>query len=280
MLRRSVPTAGSAFSGAARTQKAWLDWSVASATLVRWRGHARSKGRIQPLRWIILVATVRRPGLRWINRPRRLPFLVSLRAMTFAGARSLDPDQHRSFRVVSPKTLSLQRGLIDRDGYRSGAIGQAGILMAATSAGILMYRRKDSGIEVLLVHPGGPFWRTRDLGAWSLPKGELDNGEDPEVAARREFEEELGIEVAGPLQSLGQVRQRAGKIVWGYALEDDLDVSGVRSNAVSIEWPPRSGRTITFPEIDQAAWFALSLARKKILASQRPFLERLETRLS
>ena len=147
--------------------------------------------------------------------------------------------------------------------------------MAATSAGILMYRRDDA-VEVLLVHPGGPFWRSRDLGAWSIPKGELDGDEDPEVAARREFAEELGTEAFGPLQSLGQVRQRAGKIVWGYALEGDLDASAISCNEVSIEWPPRSGRTISFPEIDRAAWFTLPVAREKILASQQPFLDRLE----
>jgi predicted NUDIX family NTP pyrophosphohydrolase len=149
-------------------------------------------------------------------------------------------------------------------------------LMAATSAGILLYRR-NGDLEVLLVHPGGPYWRTRDDGAWSIPKGELDGEENMEVAARREFAEELGIEVTGPLQSLGQIRQRAGKIVWGYALEGDLGVSSVRCNEVSMEWPPRSGRTINFPEIDRAAWFDLTVARQKILAAQRPFLDRLET---
>ena len=110
--------------------------------------------------------------------------------------------------------------------------------MATMSAGILMYRRGDVGIDVLLVHPGGPFWRNRDLGAWSIPKGELDDGEDSEAAARREFKEELGIEAIGPLRPLGQVRQRAGKAVQAYALEGNLDVSGVRSNDVAIEWPP------------------------------------------
>ena len=148
--------------------------------------------------------------------------------------------------------------------------------MAVNSAGILMYRRRNDGIDVLLVHPGGPFWRNRDLGAWSSPKGEHDGGEDAETAARREFQEELGVGVSGPLQSLGEVRQRSGKIVRGYALDGDLDVSTVRSNDVAIEWPPRSGRTTYFPEIDRAAWFALPLAREKILASQRPFLDRLE----
>jgi predicted NUDIX family NTP pyrophosphohydrolase len=148
--------------------------------------------------------------------------------------------------------------------------------MAARSAGILMYRRSNDGIDVLLVHPGGPFSRNHDLGAWSIPKGEHDGGEDAETAARREFEEELGVGVAGPLQSLGEVCQRAGKIVRGYALEGDLDVNKVRSNNVAIEWPPRSGRTTYFPEIDRAAWFALPLAREKVLTSQRPFFDRLE----
>jgi predicted NUDIX family NTP pyrophosphohydrolase len=111
--------------------------------------------------------------------------------------------------------------------------------MATVSAGILMYRHGDAGLVVLLVHPGGPFWRNRDLGAWSIPKGELDDGEDPQAAARREFAEELGIEATGPLQSLGQVRQRGGKLVLAYALEGALDVSTVRSNEIAIEWPPR-----------------------------------------
>ncbi len=149
--------------------------------------------------------------------------------------------------------------------------------MATTSAGILMYRRGDTGTDVLLVHPGGPFWRNRDFGAWSIPKGELENGEDPETAARREFAEELGTETTGPLRPLGEVRQRGGKIVLAYALEGNLDTGTVRSNEIAIEWPPRSGRTLYVPEIDRAAWFALPLARKKILASQQPFLDRLKT---
>ena len=149
--------------------------------------------------------------------------------------------------------------------------------MPNISAGILMYRHRGSDVVVLLVHPGGPFWRNRDLGAWSIPKGELDDGEDAEAAARREFREELGIEVTGPLCPLGDIRQRSGKIVHAFALEGDLDVDAVRSNTVAVEWPPRSGRTIPVPEVDSAAWFDLPLARKKILASQRSLLERLET---
>lgn len=148
--------------------------------------------------------------------------------------------------------------------------------MATMSAGILMYRRGDAGLVVLLVHPGGPFWRNRDLGAWSIPKGELEDGEDPEAAARREFAEELGIEATGPLRPLGQLRQRSGKIVLAYALEGTLDVGAVRSNEIAIEWPPRSGRTLSVPEIDRAAWFPLAVARRKILAGQQPFLDRLE----
>lgn len=148
--------------------------------------------------------------------------------------------------------------------------------MAIVSAGILMYHRGQAGLVVLLAHPGGPFWQNRDLGAWSVPKGELDDGEDPEAAARREFAEELGVAVSGPLRPLGQVRQRGGKIVLGYALEGTLDAGAVRSNQIPVEWPPRSGRMIHIPEIDRAEWFNLPLAREKILASQRPFLDRLE----
>lgn len=148
--------------------------------------------------------------------------------------------------------------------------------MPTMSAGILMYHRSDGGLAVLLVHPGGPFWQNRDLGAWSIPKGEMDDGEDPEAAARREFAEELGAAASGPLRPLGQVRQRGGKIVLAYALEGTLDAGAVRSNEIPLEWPPRSGRMIHIPEIDRAAWFLMPLAREKILASQRPFLDRLE----
>ena len=148
--------------------------------------------------------------------------------------------------------------------------------MPPSSAGILMYRRRDGELAVLLVHPGGPFWRRRDLGAWSIPKGELAASEDAEIAARREFGEELGAVPTGTLRPLGHIRQRGGKRVEAFALEGELDVDQVRSNSFTIEWPPRSGRIETFPEIDRAEWFTLPSARKKILASQRPFLDRLE----
>ena len=148
--------------------------------------------------------------------------------------------------------------------------------MAITSAGILMYRDDGAGLSVLLVHPGGFFWRNRDLGVWSIPKGEFDTSEDAEAAARREFQEELGVKANGTLVPLGEIRQRSGKLVHAFALEGDLDVSTVRSNMVAIEWPRRSGRMVQIPEIDRAAWFDLPLARKKILASQIPLLDRLE----
>lgn len=139
-----------------------------------------------------------------------------------------------------------------------------------------MYHRSHDGIDVLLVHPGGPYWSKRDLGAWSIPKGEIDDAEDIENAARREFAEELGVPVHGRLHSLGCVRQRAGKIVHGYALAGDIDVRAIRSNDVTTEWPRRSGRIITFPEIDRAAWLSMPRAREKILVGQRPLLDRLE----
>jgi predicted NUDIX family NTP pyrophosphohydrolase len=148
--------------------------------------------------------------------------------------------------------------------------------MTAASAGILLYHWLEGQLQVLLVHPGGPFWRRRDLGAWSIPKGELRPGEDGEAAARREFAEELGEEPSGALQPIGAIRQRGGKHVEAFALEGDLDVAEVRSNTFQIAWPPGSGRVASFPEIDRAEWFTLPAAREKILASQAPFLDRLE----
>jgi predicted NUDIX family NTP pyrophosphohydrolase len=148
--------------------------------------------------------------------------------------------------------------------------------MPSASAGILLYRRAGGDILVLLVHPGGPFWAKRDLGAWSIPKGEFGEGEEPTAAARREFAEELGVEVAGELQPLGEIVQKAGKRVVGFAVEGDLDVAAIRSNNFEIEWPPRSGRTQSFPEIDRAEWFGLEAARTKIIPGQLPFLDRLE----
>jgi predicted NUDIX family NTP pyrophosphohydrolase len=153
--------------------------------------------------------------------------------------------------------------------------------MAKRSAGILLYRRReDGGPEVLLVHPGGPFWARKDLGAWSIPKGEHGDDEDATAAARREFEEEIGTALPeGPLTALGEVRQRNGKRVQAWAAEGDLDPATVRSNTFELEWPPRSGRTQAFPEIDRAAWFGLDEARERLLGAQAPFLDRLREHL-
>jgi predicted NUDIX family NTP pyrophosphohydrolase len=148
--------------------------------------------------------------------------------------------------------------------------------MTKKSAGILMYRRFADVFEILLVHPGGPFWSNRDLGAWSIPKGEFGPEEDPEASARRELGEELGIQPEGELLPLGEIRQRGGKIVLAFALQGDFDVSALRSNTFEIEWPPRSGRMQVFPEVDRAGWFDLPTAREKIIDGQRPFLERLD----
>jgi len=142
------------------------------------------------------------------------------------------------------------------------------------SSGVLLYRRRDGDVQVLLGHMGGPFWAKKDDGAWSVPKGEHDPDEDAEAAARREFAEELGLPVpAVDLVLLGEVRGRKLLTVW--AAEGDLDVTAVRSNTFTVEWPPRSGRQQEFPEIDRAAWFDVDTARAKVVAAQRPFLDRL-----
>ena len=146
--------------------------------------------------------------------------------------------------------------------------------MPSKSAGIIAFRKRES-LEVLLVHPGGPFWRNKDLGAWSIPKGEYADEEDAEIAARREFAEELGLELTVPLTALGQVKQRGGKLVTAFAAELDLDTSSIRSNNFEMEWPPRSGKRQTFPEVDRAEWFALEEALMRINAGQRPLLDRL-----
>jgi predicted NUDIX family NTP pyrophosphohydrolase len=151
--------------------------------------------------------------------------------------------------------------------------------MARRSAGILLYRRADDGPEVLLVHPGGPFWAKKDAGAWSIPKGEYEDGEEPRAAALREFAEELGAPPPdGELVELGEVRQRGGKVVSAWALAGDADADAVRSNTFTMEWPPRSGTMREFPEVDRAAWFSLDEARERILPAQAPLLDRLAER--
>ena len=148
--------------------------------------------------------------------------------------------------------------------------------MAQLSAGILMWRRRNDATEVLLAHFGGPMWANRDEGAWAIPKGIVEEGEDVAECARREFEEELGVAPRGELVPLGRVRQKGGKLVEAFALEGDLDPQRIVSNRFTVEWPPRSGRYRSYPEIDRAAWFSLAEARAKILPSQLPILERFE----
>jgi predicted NUDIX family NTP pyrophosphohydrolase len=143
------------------------------------------------------------------------------------------------------------------------------------SAGILLYKREADGLRVLLAHPGGPFWRNKDAGAWSIPKGEIGDTEDALPAAIREFAEETGVTLAGDFVALGEIKQKGGKTVIAFAVERDLDPSAIVSNTFDIEWPPRSGRRQTFPEIDRVAWFDLDTARDKINAGQAELLDRL-----
>jgi predicted NUDIX family NTP pyrophosphohydrolase len=144
------------------------------------------------------------------------------------------------------------------------------------SAGILLHRRAAGGLQVLLVHPGGPIWARRDLGVWSIPKGEYGDDEDPLTAARREFEEELGSPApAGELLDLGEIRQKSGKLVRAWAIAGDLDADQIHSNDFEMQWPPRSGRMQEFPEVDRAQWFGLGEAREKINAGQVTLLDRL-----
>jgi len=152
--------------------------------------------------------------------------------------------------------------------------------MKRPSAGILLYRSRAGVLEVLLAHPGGPFWTRRDEGAWTIPKGEIGEGEDPFVAARREFMEETGVDPGARGDPLAPVRQSGGKIVHAWAIEGDCDACAIRSNAFEMEWPPKSGRMASFPEVDRAEWFVLDDARRKILPGQAPLLDELERRFA
>jgi len=165
-----------------------------------------------------------------------------------------------------------------RDDYRTdrkdGTLGGIRIVRKR-SAGLLLYRKRNVSIEVFLVHPGGPFWARKDLGAWSIPKGEYAEDEDPLSAALREFEEETGFPAPKDAVSLGEVKQAGGKIVTAWAAEGDCDPEKLVSNQCRIEWPPKSGALIEIPEVDRAAWFPITEAHLRILKSQLPFLERL-----
>lgn len=147
--------------------------------------------------------------------------------------------------------------------------------MSARSAGILLFRRRPGGLEVFLVHPGGPFWARKDDGAWSIAKGEIEDGEDALEAARRELTEETGAVAVGHAFPLGELQQNRGKRVIAWAVEGDFDPSSLCSNPFSCEWPPGSGQTRTFPEVDRCAWFGLEEARRKVLPGQVDFIDRL-----
>lgn len=147
---------------------------------------------------------------------------------------------------------------------------------AKRSAGILLYRRTAGELQVLLAHPGGPFWTKRDVGAWTLPKGEIDEGEDPYAAARREFTEETGFELGDAGTALAPVRQPSGKVIHAWAIEGDCDASRARSIVFTMEWPPKSGKEEAFPEIDKVEWFSIAEAQRRILPGQAPFLAQLQ----
>ena len=147
--------------------------------------------------------------------------------------------------------------------------------MAKKSAGLVMYRIRGGALEVLLVHLGGPLWAKKDAGAWFVPKGEIEPGEDELTAARREFEEETGFKPVGPFLTLGSVRHKSGKTVTAWAFEGDCDPAALRSNTFTMEWPPRSGKHHEFPEVDRAAWFTIEAAREKIHPAEFELLDRL-----
>ena len=148
--------------------------------------------------------------------------------------------------------------------------------MVSKSAGILVYRFRAGQPEVLLVHPGGPYWAKKDAGAWGIPKGGFDDTEDPLAAARRELAEETGVEIDGTFIALQPIRQKGGKTVYAWAIEGDCDAAAIRSIMFEMEWPPRSGKMKEFPEVDRAGWFAMAEARVKMLESQLPLLDQLQ----
>jgi predicted NUDIX family NTP pyrophosphohydrolase len=151
--------------------------------------------------------------------------------------------------------------------------------LSKKSAGLLLFREVSGRLEVLLVHPGGPFWAKKDEGAWSLPKGEFEDNEEPLAAAKREFEEETGFIPVGEMVPLKPLRQPSGKLVYAWAVRGDVDPAGLRSNKFSLEWPPKSGRYREYPEIDRAAWFPVEAAGRKILKGQAAFLVQLQEKL-
>ncbi|HEV8285515.1 MAG TPA: NUDIX domain-containing protein [Chitinophagaceae bacterium] len=151
--------------------------------------------------------------------------------------------------------------------------------MPKQSAGILVYRTRNNGLEIFLCHPGGPFYKNKDTGVWSIPKGELDNQENPLAAARREFKEETGQEINGEFVPLKPIKYKNGKIVHAWAVEGDVDVNSVQSNLFPLEWPPKSGKYIDVPEVDKGEWFIIEIAKQKILPVLNPLLEELQEKI-
>ena len=151
-------------------------------------------------------------------------------------------------------------------------------VMAKKSAGILLYRIQNKNPEIFLVHPGGPFWAKKDDGAWSIPKGEFEDNEDPLDAAKREFEEETGLRISGEFVQLNPIKQKSGKIVFAWALEGNFDPATIKSNSFEIEWPPGSGKMRSFPEIDKAEWFSITVAKTKINSGQSALINEMENK--
>ena len=151
--------------------------------------------------------------------------------------------------------------------------------MAKKSTGVLLYRFQNTVLEFFLVHPGGPFWTKKDEGAWTIPKGEFEDNEDPLDAAKREFEEETGVKISGKFIELKPVKQKSGKLVYAWAVEGDIDSSKIKSNEFEMEWPPKSGKMKSFPEIDRAAWFNLKDAEQKMNAGQFSLIKELENKI-
>jgi predicted NUDIX family NTP pyrophosphohydrolase len=179
--------------------------------------------------------------------------------------------------------IASRRGVIAAPFYSAGGCARrasgflSALIMPKQSAGLLLFRRNGGALDVFLVHPGGPFWKNKDAGSWTIPKGEFASGEPPLDAARRELTEETGLRVEGPFLPLGSVKQAGGKVVHAWAVEADVDAGAIKSNTFQIEWPPRSGRMAEFPEIDRAAWFSHESAAEKISAAQREFIVRLQS---
>jgi predicted NUDIX family NTP pyrophosphohydrolase len=187
--------------------------------------------------------------------------------------------QDNAFHIVFIRLIRESRQQLfhrDLQALWNGAVFTGSFPMIK-SAGILLYRRTGDEPEVMLVHPGGPYWKNKDEGAWSVPKGEIGEGEQAESAARREFMEETGLGISGGLVPLTPLKQKSGKLVLAWAVEQDADVSSLKSNLFEMEWPPKSGHLQQFPEVDRAQWFSMDEARRRILPGQRAFISELET---